>query len=375
MKIAVNLLPFREKIAGAGKYAQKIMQYLSEIDKSNQYILFISEQGKHNFKGLSSNFQFYIAAFNPEKVVNRIFWEQLVFPRKLKQLKADIVFTPSVAIPIFSKGIFFTTIHDLAYKVNKYKYSLIRRKYVELVTLIAAKKSNTIFTVSNFSKKAIEKEFNLKNKKVLVTYNGVGENFYQDYSFEEKNNFRRKYKLPENYLLYVGAIEPGKNLDKLFLALAKIFFEKNLNSYLVLTSGIGWGQELLNNLIKELDLQDRVIKLPYISDEEMPLLYKCALMLVYLSSYEGFGIPVLESLASGTPVLTSKSEAIIEFAGNSVLSVNPENLTEIIEGIILIKTNNSVRDELTKRGRIIARNYHWLNSAKIIYDEIMSRNN
>jgi len=370
LKIAVNLLPFREKIAGAGKYAQKILQYLSEIDKSNQYILFVSEAGRNNFSGLSDNFNFQIAKFNPEKVIERILWEQLVFPFKLIKLKPDIIFTPSVAVPFFAKGRFFTTIHDLAYKIIKSKYSPLRRLYIRLVTTLAAKKSNIIFTVSNFSKREIEKEFKLKNKKVLVTYNGVGENFYNEYSESVKIEFNRKYKLPDDYLLYVGAIEPGKNLDKLFLSLAKIIKDEKQDKYLVLTSGIGWKQQQLFNLVTELGIENRIIRLPYINDEDMPLLYNCASMLIYLSSYEGFGIPVLEAMAAGTPVITSKSEAITEFAGDSVLSVSPENINEIVHAILLLSKDENFRKDYIRKGKNTANRFHWANSAKIIYDEI-----
>ncbi len=147
----------------------------------------------------------------------RIFWEQVIFPLKLKKLNPDIIFTPSVAVPFLLKGNFFTTIHDLAYKKNKSKYSFLRRIYLNIITKIAVKKSKVIFTVSNFSKREIENEFHLENKKVLVTYNGVDETIFPKcILLRGSSEFKKKYNLPEDFILYVGAIEPGKNLDKLF---------------------------------------------------------------------------------------------------------------------------------------------------------------
>jgi glycosyltransferase involved in cell wall biosynthesis len=371
MKIAVNLLPFRKQIAGAGKYAQKILQELSLIDHQNDYFLFVSNQGKKNFENLSKNFHFVSAKFNPKLIIIRILWEQFVFPFKLRKLKPDIIFTPSVAIPFFYKGKFFTTIHDVAYKKNKNKYPFLRRIYISFVTFIAAKKSHVIFTVSNFSKNEIKKEFKLKNKEILVTYNGVNEIFFNEYSDEEKLSFMKKYDLPYNVILYVGAIEPGKNLDKLLLAFSEFVKKDKLNFHLVLTSGIGWKQQFLAELLSELRIQSRVLFLPYIPEKELPLLYKCAQIFVYLSTYEGFGIPVLEALASGLPVIASKSKAIVEFAGEGIIPVDPFNISEIVDSMFKVINDRNFVISKIKEGVDVAKKFKWSYAAKIIYEQII----
>lgn len=372
MKIAVNLLPFRKKLAGAGKYAYKIIWELSKIDPLNDYYLFITEEGKENFKISKANFHFKVVKFNPNSFMYRIFWEQVIFPFSLKKLKPNIIFTPSVAIPFLYKGNFFTTIHDLAYKKNKPKYSQLRRMYLNTVTKIAVRKSKIIFTVSNFSKREIEKEFFLKNKKVLVTYNGVDEIFFRDYSSENLAAFKTRYDLPEDFILYVGAIEPGKNLDKLFIAFSELLKKHNVGLNLVLTSGIGWGNKDLLYLIDELKIKDKIIFLPYIPEEELPILYKSSLMLAYLSSYEGFGIPVLEALASGIPVISSKSQAIMEFSNNVVFPVNHEDIDEIAAVMYKIVTDREIVKSKIILGKKEAEKYKWSNPAQIIFDEISS---
>ncbi|MCX7611158.1 MAG: glycosyltransferase family 4 protein [Ignavibacterium sp.] len=367
MKIAVNLLPFREKLAGAGRYAQKILKELVDLDNSNQYYLFISEIGKVNFNFSKSNINYIIADFNPESVLSRIFYEQFIFPIKLRKLKPDIIFTPSVAIPAFYKGRFYTTIHDLAYKRVKNKYPLLRRIYVAFVTNLAVSKSEIIFTVSNFSKKELIEEFGDK-KQIIVTYNAVDENFFRKFSEEEKISFRKKYNLPEKYFLYVGAIEPGKNLDKLFLAFGE-FLRENPDYFLAITSGIKWKENELLGLIYKLDIEKNIILLPYISELELPLLYRCSKALTYLSSYEGFGLPVLEAMAAETAVITSKSEAIKEFSQDSVFSVNPVNVEEIIEAFNrIINYESEVKEKIVK-SKSIAEKFRWKNSAQIILEQ------
>lgn len=372
MKIAVNLLPFRKKIAGAGKYANQIIWEISKLDPNNEYYLYITEEGKENFNISTDNFHFIIAKFNPNFFFYRIFWEQVIFPLKLKKLNPDIIFTPSVAVPFLLKGNFFTTVHDLAYKKNKSKYSFLRRIYLNIITSIAVKKSHVIFTVSNFSKKEIENEFHLEKSKVIVTYNGVDETFFKNVSSERIIEFKKKYNLPENFILYVGAIEPGKNLDKLFYAFSELIKKYNTEIYLALTSGIGWGNQFLLNLIDELKIKGKVILLPYIPENELPILYKCSRMLSYLSSYEGFGIPVLEALAAGTPVITSKSQAVMEFSKDVVFSVNHENIDDIVEIMYKIINDRDFIQPIITKGKKEAEKFQWSNSAKIIIDQISS---
>lgn len=373
MKIAVNLLPIREKLGGGGKYSQMILSEISKIDIENDYYLFVSEKGKINFQINKKNFKFIIANFNPESVLSRIFWEQIIFPIKLKLLKPDLVFVPAVAIPFLFKGKFLTTIHDIAYKKNKLKYSWLRSKYISFVTAISLKKSDTIFTVSDFSKHEIENEFKVKQKKILITYNGVNEGFFKVYDQNQILDFKKRFNLPNKFILYVGAIEPGKNLDKLFIAFS-ILSEEYTDFRLVLTSGIGWSQSVLFDLIDKLNLRSKIIFLPYIQDKELPFLYKSATLLAYLSEYEGFGIPVLEAMASGIPVITSNSDAIKEFAGDAVLSVNPSIIEEVVSGLRKIIDDTKYNEQLVKTGLQRARNFTWNRSAQIILDRINSYN-
>ncbi len=196
--------------------------------------------------------------------------------------------------------------------------------------------------------------------------------FFRDYNSQELYSFKEKYKLKENFILYVGAVEPGKNLDKLFKAFYELLKKRYPDLYIVLTSGVGWKQEYLIDILDELKIKDKIIFLPYIPEEELPLLYKCSKMLAYLSNYEGFGIPVLEAMAAGTPVITSRSEAIAEFAGKSVMPVNPDNIDEIVSGMLKILTDKDFTCSKIEEGKKTAQRFRWNTSAKIIYNEIIS---
>jgi len=207
----------------------------------------------------------------------------------------------------------------------------------------------------------------------LITYNGVNEGFFKVYDQNQILDFKKRFNLPNKFILYVGAIEPGKNLDKLFIAFS-ILSEEYTDFRLVLTSGIGWSQSVLFDLIDKLNLRSKIIFLPYIQDKELPFLYKSATLLAYLSEYEGFGIPVLEAMASGIPVITSNSDAIKEFAGDAVLSVNPSIIEEVVSGLRKIIDDTKYNEQLVKTGLQRARNFTWNRSAQIILDRINSYN-
>jgi glycosyltransferase involved in cell wall biosynthesis len=368
MNIGINLLPFRNELGGAGNYAKNIVRELSEMDMENNYFLYITKSSLKHFQISKQNFKLIINPFNPAQFLIRVFWEQFILPFQLKKMKIEILFTPSVAVPYLFSGRMVTTVHDIAYKKVKNKYSMLRRFYMARVTKLALKRSEVIFTVSNFSKEEIIKEYNIFPEKILVTYNGANKYFSEPIDLIRSETIRAKYKLPEKYILYVGAIEPGKNIErllKIFSDLTKLDSQNDL--FLVLTGGMGWKKNTTFSLINKLSITDRIIILPYIPENELPIIYKLSKVLVYISYYEGFGLPVLEGLASGIPVLASDTPAIKEFAQNSAVLLNSLNEMSIKEELMDLLTNDGKRNELIKKGLLISKSFSWKNSARIVH--------
>ena len=199
--------------------------------------------------------------------------------------------------------------------------------------------------------------------KIIVTHNGVSEDYFNIHSEKEVDKFKLKYSLPKNFLLYVGAIEPGKNIDKIFKALKELG-DKNIS--LVLTGGLGWEKDNILKLLDDYNLKENVFLLPYIEDNELTLLYQSAEILLYISPYEGFGLPVLEAMASGIPVISSKIPPIKEFADNCVLFIDPNNIFEISNAILKLQSDNIFKKELIIKGKKRAESFTWNRPAQII---------
>ena len=358
-------MPVREKIAGAARYSTMITKELILNAPDNEYILYVNREGKRHFEINASNYIIKEFDFDPGNFIKRIFVEQFILPQTAKRDRVDKMFTPSVSSPILFKGKQYTTIHDVAYKHQRNKYPFLRRKYISLITKMAVRRSEIIFTVSNFSKNEIANEFSISKEKIIVTYNGVDCAFLDEKSSEQIKMVREKLELPEKFILYVGAIEPGKNIDVIASAFYDIGKEEP-ELFLVLTGGIGWQTEKMSSFFNR--IKNNLIILPYISDEELSVVYKSAKMLVYISPYEGFGLPVLEALASGTPVITSTSPAIMEFSGNAVLPVSSDNKDEVAGAIKKMLEDENFSKMLIANGKDIAEKFDWQNSAKIILE-------
>ncbi|MCD6578226.1 glycosyltransferase family 4 protein, partial [bacterium] len=200
-----------------------------------------------------------------------------------------------------------------------------------------------------------------KNKFAYIPY-GVNSMFFRDISQKKIKKFNKKYDLPKNFLLYVGVLEPRKNIEGIIKAFSQI--AKEIPEYkLLLVGRRGWYDEKIFSLIKESGLKDKVLHLGHIDYELLPHLYKKASIFLYPSFYEGFGMPVLESMAAGCPVITSNISSTKEVGGKGSYLINPHNIGNMAQAIINILNDDEFRENLIKRGLFRAQEFTWENTA------------
>ena len=367
MKIGVNLLPFRRRLAGVGRYAKNVIENLAEIDGQNLYYLFVTEESRRHFQIQRENFRQVLCPFAPKFRLLRILWEQLILPWQLLYFRIDLLFTPSVAIPLWVPCKTVTTIHDMIpFHQGIRKYPKVRAAYMRWATRRAAKRSDLVLTVSEHSRQELIQFCQLSGEKILVAPDGVDEKYSRVDSKGPLSRCRTKYKLPDRFILFVGTLEPGKNILKLVEAFRRLKSQCSIPHKLVIVGPQGWGTKAILKTIENSALKDEIRITGFIPEEDLPFVYNAADLFVFPSLYEGFGLPPLEAMACGTPVVASNVPALPEVVGEAALLVDPYDIDELVSAMERILRDRQLRERLASKGMERARGFSWKKTAEIV---------
>lgn len=270
----------------------------------------------------------------------------------IHRIKNAVIFFPGYIPPLFSSLPYIITLHDLNHIDRKENSSIIKRMFYNIIVKRGCRKSAYIFTVSEFSKNRIVEWSGVKPEKVINVGNGASKDFTPegpviDYAFE--------------FLLCVSNRKAHKNE----IGTLKAFKLANIDNGIKLVF-TGKANEELNTIISKLELQERVLFTGFLPDGELPKLYRAAKAVVFVSFYEGFGLPIIEAQASGTPVITSSGTALEEVAGDSALIVDPNNVDAIADGMMQLCTNKLLVKELVDKGFNNIKRYSWNKTAAIV---------
>lgn len=295
------------------------------------------------------------------------FWEQILLPAFAKKIKADLLHCCSNTAPLFSKIPLLLTIHDVIYmRPDGFKgtaYQNFGNLYRKWIVPKAAKKAKAIITVSEFAKKEIVEILNVPAEKVHVVYNGLNPIFKPSASTQYDDAFRKKYQLPEKYLLHFGNLAARKNTSGVLKAYQQ-YCQETANPIPLVISGCN--KETVNIIAQKENItlpQNQVFYTGYIDAADLPLLYSNAFVFLYPSFAEGFGLPVVESMACGTPVITARNSSLPEVAGDAALFVDAANNHEIFSAINRLLTNGDLYNELKEKGFKNAERFSWEKTA------------
>jgi len=360
MKIVINALGPSKIKAGIGNYLTNLISELSIIDKSNNYIIFASSENKAYYETDNGYFQVIDIGFMGRNKFLRIMWEQLILPFKLKSLKADILFSPGFVCPFIKPIKYVTVIHDMTFFSHPQVHTFFKKIYFPFMIKQSLKKSEKIISVSYNTKKEILKYSNIQENKVIVTHLSANK-FPQNRINDENELLAKKYNIETEYLLFVGMIEPRKNISLIIEALDKIS-DKQIK--LVVVGEKGWMINNLFEMIKSRGIEDRIIFTGFIDDKELEIFYKNAKIFLYPSFYEGFGIPILEAMSAGCPVITSNISSLPEVAGNAAILINPQKPNELTDSINRVLDNSELRTDLITKGFENAKKFSWIKTAK-----------
>lgn len=365
MRIGFDMRPFLKEETGVGIYFKNLLFHLAQIDSSNEYYLFSSSL-KDRFppqkippfvKKHFRDFRF------PVKMMN-FFWNRLSWPPIDRFFRAELDLAHS-ATPLIlpTKGKKVVTVYDLFFMDFPHKTDReTRRGFVNKIKA-SLLKTDRIVAISHFTRNELLERFAAEEKKVKVIYPGMDPRLNADISSGEMEDVRERYSLPSSFILFVGAIEPRKNLSNLVEAL-RIIHRKHDEIPLLIVGRPGSDSGNLVKKIEKEKLEAWIKIMGYLPDKEVRIFYRQASVLALPSLCEGFGFPLLEAMASNLPIAASQAPAIPEIAQDAALYFNPENPEDMAEKIILVLKDENVRQNLIAEGKKRVLDFDWRKTAQ-----------
>lgn len=354
-----------KNFSGSGNYSRTIISSLSSFYSSNKYFLYTPKYKKESILNFADKPNIKIVTPHGIASLFDSIWRTTGIANELKRDKIDLYHGLSGELPEGSKGApMVVTIHDATFMKYSNFYTYSDRFFLEKKHMSACKRADKIIAVSKQTADDIIKYFNANPSKIEVIYQSCDRGFSRSIAQEELADVRKKYNLPQRYILSVGKVENRKNLNNLIKTLPQLPPDVKIVSLGGVTQ---YFKEVLST-IKTLGVSERVQIISSGDFRDYPAIYKMASMLVYASLYEGFGIPVLEALTSGTPVVVSNISSMPEVGGDAALYVNPENVNDIAEKINMFLSSPTLCEEMTGKGIQIAANFREEKVVSEVYD-------
>ncbi|MBN1179105.1 MAG: glycosyltransferase family 4 protein [Anaerolineae bacterium] len=289
----------------------------------------------------------------------RVAWEQIALPGAVRRTGVDLLHAPAFVAPLLTSIPTVVTIHDLSFLRFPHLFRPANRLYLSALTKASARRARRVIAVSSHAAEEAVRLLGVSRERVDVVYHGVDSDF-RPLPPETVAAFRAQRQLPERFVLFVGTLEPRKNVVRLVEAFQRLSDD---GLRLVLAGGRGWYDDAIFERVAALGMQERVIFPGYVPVEELPLWYNAATVFAYPSLYEGFGMPVTEAAACGTPVLTSNTSSLPEAAGDGAVLVDPTDVDALADGLHRLSTDASLREDMRRRGLAHARTLTWEQTA------------
>ncbi|RLC39176.1 hypothetical protein DRH27_00345 [Candidatus Falkowbacteria bacterium] len=406
----------RDHKSGTEWYSYYLIRWLAKLDSKNQYILYTDEPLKGGLIDLTTKqyiksakeepikfdkngLQIIKSPFNNFRVKilkwpSKYFWTQGRLSLEMAFRRPDVLFVPAHCLPFIHPKNSIVTIHDIAYeKEKKYyeqeqmgpggkksrkilnflvkiytlgKYKATTIDYLKWSTEYTLKHAKKIITVSNYTKKDLVELYKINANKISVVYNGYNRELYKKINNKEKiEEILNKYGIAEPYLLYVGRIEKKKNIPSLIEAFA-MMREKNfsIKEKLVLIGSASFGYDETQYQIREFDITDEIVLAGWIIEDDLPYIFNGASGFVFPSHYEGFGIPLLQAMASGIPIAASNTSSIPEVAAEAAVYFNPCDTEDMAKTMDRLINDLSLRNNLIEKGSKRIENFSWEKCAR-----------
>src|SRR5437667_609357 len=370
MKIGINTYFFKFPASGSGQYLLHLVRALAEVDQENKYILL----GPHPISQKTRTLIKFPHVVTPvpglarrNASIENLIWEQFTAPSAARKAGVDLFHIPYFAPPFFPRTPDVITIHDvISLRLPQYRTDPKMKAYLQLITRAAHKATLTI-TISQHAKHDIIDALKLPAERIRVIYEAAGDEYQPISDPTVLSEVRTRYRLNERYILYLGGLDQRKNVPQLVRAFAHLYRQLDAPHLQLLIAGNPDKQS--GSLFPDprpvaayLGMTGQIVY-RFIEEEDKPAIYSGASVFVFPSLYEGFGLTPLEAMSCGTPVICSNRTSLLEVVGDAAISLNPDNLREMVQDMHNVLTNNELQADLRARSLKRAAQFNWHKTA------------
>ncbi len=360
MRIGINGRFLIAKQTGVQRVAYNLIKTLVRIDSDNEYFLFTNGDEAAKKEWQYKNCHVIACDIYPGKKLKNLLWEQFTLPRLAKKYKVDLLHSPANMAPLFYSGKSIITIYDVCFVVNPQWYSFLFRTWYTWIIPKLARKAAKVITDSNNSRNDILKFCKVEISKICLVYWAVDESFLDNY---KQKKLDPKTEKSEDYILFVGSVEPRKNINTLLSA-----YERMRTSHPEITTKlmiVGGENPIFANQPLAVDrYKDDIIIKGFVGEKQLRAYYRGAKLVAYPSLYEGFGLPPLEAMASGTPVVTSNTSSLPEVVADAAITLHPYDVAGLADWLYRLITDEALQNELVTKGLKQVRRFSWYRVAR-----------
>ncbi len=369
MLIGYEASALQGRKSGVGYYTENMLTSVMRAAPQHRYVLFSNRNMRDGHRQLATEI------LHSERLFPvRALWMQAVLPGTLRSIQPDLCHFTNYMAPLVTSCPYIVTVYDMTIFITPRLHSF--KKLVLDRTLIprVARKAGAIITVSNSARKDILRYLKVPKEKVRVVPGAASPSFRPITDATQLEAVRARHGLYDPYILYVGTIEPRKNLPRLVRAFASLK-RRGLPHKLVIVGQSGWHTEPIFAEIERLELKSEIVFTGYVPFEDLPAIYTMAEVMAFPSLYEGFGLPVIEAMACGTPVVTSNTSSLVEVADSAALLVDPLSVEELETALHRFISDRCLRADLREKGLERAAHLTWEHTAQAtleVYNSVLS---
>lgn len=373
MRIGIDATALPAQPVGAGNYIIQLIRALSVLEPDVEYVIFAQRSGRALID-LPTSRQFHWRVVEDMAPAIRLVWEQVALPRLSRQAEIDVLHSLHYTRPLWLHCASVVTFHDMTFFLYPKLHTRAKRIFFPLATRFSARRARAIIADSESTRQDIIRLLNVPGEKVFAVLLGVDPSFRPMKDHGLMRRIGEHYHLPDKFILYLGMVEPRKNLP-LLVGAYKELVDRGTDHDLVVAGRFGWMYEDIFRQVESFGLKHRVHFTGYISQHDLPVVYNLASLFVYPTLYEGFGLPPLEAMACGVPVITTNVSSLPEIVGDAGVLIPVNDHEALVTAMVQILKDQSLRAELASKGPLRAAQFTWERTARQtleVYQKILN---